>query len=195
MHGKPRSPGNLQRLARLLVSRSALRRRSDRIERAALIVVLAGLLVGAAAGGLLGMHVYQAQRANAARLRPVTAVLSQSGPIDDLTGTGQARARWRAPDGRERAGPLTPVTAPGIWGAPAGTRVRVWVTSAGVPEAPQDSLEAFSLAALVGTLTAGGSAVALAIWYWLCRLLLDRQRLRAWECAWAAIEPRWTGRH
>ncbi len=195
MRGNPQPPGRLQRLARLLVSRSALRRHSDRIEGAALILLLAGVLMGAVAGVLLGMHDYQAQRANAARLRPVTAVLLQAGPADNLNDFGQARARWRAPDGRERVGQLTSVTAPGIWDVPAGTRVRVWVTSAGIPVQPPSSLESFSVAALAAASTAGGSALALLICYWLCRLLLDRQRLRAWESAWAATEPRWTRRH
>jgi hypothetical protein len=195
MPGAPRPPGLLRRLARLLVSRNPLRRPSDRIEGVVLIAVLAGLLAAAAAGLVLGGHVYRQQRAGQARLHPVTAVLSQNGPGDSLDGFGQARARWRAPDGRQRAGLLNTVTAPGIWNAPAGTRVRVWVTRSGAPATPPNDLEALALAALAAAGVAGGGGVVLIIWYWLCRLVLDRQRLRAWESAWAATGPRWTRRH
>ena len=39
-----------------------------------------------------------------------------------------------------------------------------------------------------------GAGIALIVCYWLCRLVLDRRRLAAWESAWALTGPRWTTR-
>jgi len=66
MSSQVRPPGPLLRLTRLAVSRSDLRRSSDRAEGTVLLLLLAvfiGSLVGA---GLLGTRIYQAERANAA---------------------------------------------------------------------------------------------------------------------------------
>ena len=38
------------------------------------------------------------------------------------------------------------------------------------------------------------AGISLMICYWLCRVVLDRQRLAAWGSAWARIGPRWTTR-
>jgi hypothetical protein len=35
----------------------------------------------------------------------------------------------------------------------------------------------------------------LLVCYGLCRLVLDRRRLAAWESAWSLTGPRWTTRH
>lgn len=105
----------LPRLARLLISRNELRRTSDRIEGAVVVTLLASFLAAVVVTSLLGAQTYQSERASAAaRLRPAVAVLSQNGPGNILAGYGQARARWRAPDGRQRSGMLTTDTAPGI---------------------------------------------------------------------------------
>ena len=45
-----------------------------------------------------------------------------------------------------------------------------------------------------GAAVAEGAAVALLICYVLCRLVLDRRRLAAWESAWSLTGPRWTTR-
>jgi membrane protein DedA with SNARE-associated domain len=39
-----------------------------------------------------------------------------------------------------------------------------------------------------------GATVALIISYAVCRLVIDRRRLAAWESAWALTGPRWTSR-
>ena len=49
-------------------------------------------------------------------------------------------------------------------------------------------------AVLMALAVAAGIAAGLFIPYWLCRLVLDRRRLGAWESAWASTGPRWTSR-
>ena len=44
------------------------------------------------------------------------------------------------------------------------------------------------------TAVAGGAAMTLLACYGLCRLVLDRRRLAAWESAWSLTGPRWTTR-
>jgi hypothetical protein len=196
MPGEARASARpLPRLARLLMSRNDLRRPSDRIERAVLVTLAAAFLAAVVAASVVGAHMYNSQRATDARLRPAVAVLAQSGPTEILTGSWQARARWRAPDGRPRAGYLTTLTAPGIWNAAAGTRVPVWLTSSGEPAAPPPGQMTIILNAfLIPFSGAGGVGIGLIICYRLCRLALDRWRLAAWESDWALIGPRWTSR-
>jgi hypothetical protein len=196
MPREPRSSSRLlPRLARLVIGHNGLRRRSDRIEGGLIVMLSAVFLAVVVATSLIAAHIYRSQRMAAARLHPVAAVLSQTGPSDILTGYGQVRARWRAPDGQQRAGTLTTDTAPGIWNAPAGARVRVWVTASGQPAAPPPGRSAMILSALlVPFWGAGTAAVVLVICYWLGRLMLDRRRLADWESAWALTGPRWTSR-
>ncbi len=185
----------LPRLARLLMSRNELRRPSDRVEGAVLVTLAAAFLAAVVAASFVGAHMYHSQRAADARLRPAVAVLVQSGPTEILNGSWQVQARWRAPDGRPRAGYLSTVTAPGIWNAAAGTRVRVWLTSSGEPAAaPLGQTTMILNAFLVPLSWAGGVGIVLIICYRLCRLALDRRRLAAWESDWALIGPRWTSR-
>jgi hypothetical protein len=183
------------RLSRLLAGRNALRRSSDRAEGVIVLLLTAVFITAVAGAALLGVKIYQSQRAASAHLRPAVAVLTQSGPVADLSAPAPTRARWRAPDGRERTGVLTPLIAPAIWDAAAGTRVRVWVTTAGDLAAPPLNQGVVICDAVLGAFWAiGGSAAVLILCYWLCRRGLDRRRLRAWESAWALTGPRWTSR-
>ena len=195
MPGAPRPARPVPRLARLLLGRNTLRRRSDRVEGVLLLVLVAAFGVAVAGVSALSTHIYHWQRASAARLHPVVAVLARTGPIDSLGGNEEAWARWRAPDGRRLSGTLTMVTAPGIWEATAGRQVRVWVTRTGEPTAPAPSraLMIFN-AVLLGIWAACGAGMALACCYWMCRRMLERGRLAAWESAWALTGPRWTSR-
>jgi hypothetical protein len=88
------------------------------------------------------------------------------------------------------------MTAPAIWDAAAGTRVRVWLTSSGKPATPPPSPAALLVSSVVITVTVACAAgIALLLCYWLCRLVLERWRLAAWESAWTLTGPRWTTRH
>jgi hypothetical protein len=185
-----------RRLARLFIVPNKLRRPSDRIEGAVVVLLSAMFLAAVAAAPWLGVRVYQSQRAGTAGLRPAVAVLTQAGPANGLLVTsGEAVARWRAPDGERRSGWLTTSTAPGIWGAPAGGRVRVWLTRSGVPEDPPSGPWQVGFASVIMAIGAACcSGIVLFICYWLCRLALDRQRLDAWASEWSVAGPRWTTR-
>jgi hypothetical protein len=183
----------LWRLGRLLLGRNELRRPADRVEAAVIIILAAVFLTSAIAAGCLAGHLYQSQHA-AARLWPTAAVLSQPGPVPAIP-MAVAEARWRLPDGAERSGILTAVTAPGIYDAPAGTPVRVWLNRSGNPEAPPPGpVDMIFTALIAGITVTEGAAVALILCYLLCRMVLDRHRLARWESAWAAVGPRWTSR-
>jgi hypothetical protein len=186
----------MSRLVRWLAGRNALRRPVDRIEGAVLMALSAAFLVAVAVAAILGTHTYQSQRAASAGLRPAMAVLIQAGPFyGSLAHLGQAEARWRDRGGGEQFGVLTSVTTPAIVGAAAGARIPVWLDPSGQPVAPPDGQVAMTVNALAeGTAAAGGAGVALLICYVLCRLVLDRRRLAAWESAWSRTGPRWTTR-
>ena len=187
----------VHRLARLLAGQNPLRRPHDRIEGATIVVLTAAFLATLAWASLLGARLYQSQLAAAAGLRPVTAILTQDAPRPDirLVPTGQVLAHWPGPGGREKSGVLEAVTAPGISGAAAGARVLVWLNRRGQPVAPPPGQPLMMVGAVLMALAvAAVIAAGLLIPYRLCRLVLDRRRLAAWESAWALTGPRWTSR-
>jgi hypothetical protein len=188
--------GPVQRLARLFIGPNKLRRPSDRVEGAVVVLLSAVFLAAAAAAPWFGVRFYQSQRAGPAGLHPAVAVLTQVGPGNSfLVTSGEAAARWRAPDGQRRAGFLTTTTAPGIWAAPAGAWVQVWLTRSGQPETPpQGPWEVGFASVMVAIGAACGSGIVLFICYWLCRRALDRRRLAAWVSEWSVAGPRWTTR-
>ena len=192
-HGAAR---RLSGLARLLAGRNQLRRSYDRIEGAVLVALSAVFLVAVAGASVLGGHIYHSQRADAARLHESVATLTQPGPaVTGLVQPGQAQALWLAAGGRERPGVLTSLTAPDISGAPAGTRVKVWLNRRGQPAFPPPGPVLMIFNAVLAAVSAAvGAAVVLLISYGLCRFALDRRRLAAWESAWAMTGPRWTSR-
>jgi hypothetical protein len=190
-------PCRMSRLVRWLAGRNTLRRPVDRIEGAVLVALTVAFLVALAVASVLGVHRYQSQRAASAGLRPVVAVLSQAGPMfyDSFAQRGQAEARWRDPGGSEQSGVLTTSTAPGIVGAVAGARIPVWLDRSGQPVAPPGGQVAMIVNALApSTAVAGAAGMTLLVCYGLCRLVLDRRRLAAWESAWSLTGPRWTTR-
>jgi len=190
-------PRRMSRLVRWLAGRNTLRRPVDRIEGAVLVVSAAVFLAAMAVASVLGVHTYQSQRAASAGLRPVVAVLSQPGPLSygSLAQPGQAEARWRDQGGSEQSGVLTTATAPDILGAAAGARIPVWLDRSGQPAAPPGGQVAMIVNALApATEVPGAAAIILVLCYGLCRLVLDRRRLAAWESAWSLTGPRWTTR-
>ena len=190
-------PRRMSRLVRWLARRNTLRRPVDRIEGTVLVALTATFLVAIVMASVLGAHTYKSQRAASAGLRSVVAVLSQAGPLlyDNLAQRGQAEARWRESGGSEQSGVLTASTAPGILGAAAGARIPVWLNRSGQPVAPPAGQVAMIVNALAASAAvAGGAGMTLLVCYGLCRLVLDRRRLAAWESAWSLTGPRWTTR-
>lgn len=190
-------PRRMSRLVRWLVGRNTLRRPVDRIEGTVLVVLTAAFLMAMAVASVLGVHTYQAQRAASAGVHPVVGVLSQAGPLSygSMAQLGEAEARWRDPGGSEQSGVLTTATAPDILGAAAGARIPVWLDRSGQPVAPPGGQVAMIVNALAPSIAvAGGAGMTLLVCYGLCRLVLDRRRLAAWESAWSLTGPRWTTR-
>lgn len=148
-------------LTRLFISPNKLRRPSDRIEGTVVVLLSVVFLAAVAAAPWFGVRFYHSQRAGAARLRPAVAVLTQAGPGSDYFLTsGEAAARWRAPDGQRRSGLLTTMTAPGIAGAPAGARVQVWLTGSGEPQVPPSGpweVGFVSVVIAIGAVCCGGT--------------------------------------
>jgi hypothetical protein len=192
VHG---TAGPLPRLARLLLGRNELRRPCDRIEGAILLALSAAFLTSTVVAALLAGHLYQSQRAAAARLRPTLAVVSSPGPVVASANVLETRATWRLADGTERSGMLTGAIAPAIYDAQTGTTLPVWLNRSGNPQPPppgQDDIIAAML--IVTTIIPAGAAVLLTCCYWPCRVALDRHRLARWGQAWAVTGPRWTSR-
>jgi hypothetical protein len=183
-------------LARLLTGRNALRRPVDRIEGVILVALSAAFLAAVAFACIVGTHTYQSQRAATVGLRPAAAVLLQDGPaVGDLARVGQAEAKWFVPGGGQQSGVLTTSTTPDIAGAAAGARISVWLNRSGQPAAPPAGQAVMIIYALIaGAMVAGIAGLALLSVYALCRLVLDRRRLAAWESAWDRTGPRWTTR-
>jgi hypothetical protein len=197
MTGKCRAAARpLRWLARLLITPSRLRRRSDRIEGAIVVLLSAAFLAAAAAAPLIGARFYHAQRAQAAELHPATAVLTQNGPTStSLAPGGQAAARWRAPDGQLRSGMLSASSVPLLWNARKGDRVAVWLTASGQPQSqPPGPFGALLASIVITAAIVSIAAIAAFSFYWLGRLALDRRRLAAWASEWGATGPRWTTR-
>jgi len=198
MPGEAKPPGRqlLRRLTRFLISPNKLRRSSDRTEAVIVAVLSAAFLCAVAIAPSFGLRIYQWERARNANLHQAVAVLSQAGPPASFwIGYEQAAARWRLPDGKWRSGLLTTGNAPGIAGAPAGARVRVWLNGSGEPADPPPGQFGLVFGAIALPFGAScGAGLVLAICYGLARLVLDRRRLAAWDSDWALTGPRWTTR-
>jgi hypothetical protein len=186
----------MSRLARLLTGRNALRRPVDRVEGVVLIALYAAFGVAVVIACIVGTYTYQVQQAATVGLRPAAAVLLQDGPSADSLGrVGQAEARWFGPGGGEQSGELTTATAPDIAGAVAGARVSVWLNRSGQPAGPPADQAVMIIYSLVaGAIVAAPAGMVLLGAYALCRAVLDRRRLAAWESAWDRTGPSWTTR-
>ena len=175
-----------------------LRRATDRAEAAIMAGLLASFLAGAPLAGLVAGHWahitgMRAERHQAATFRHVPAVLLQDSPppvySHGQAGLSEVRARWVAPDGSPRTGEVH------AGGARAGSVVMVWIDSSGrVTGAPLRHSDADGQAALAAAVAPAALALTLMIAAALARWALGRRRLAAWEAAWLAIGPRWTGR-
>jgi hypothetical protein len=197
MRAIPGRPRWKARLARALgLDGNPLRRASDRAEawiRAGLLVIL--LTAGPMAA--LGMAQWTAHAAGAgisAQPHAVHAVLLQPatappGPAAAVRGAQVwLRARWESAGGSARTGEV-----PAPAGAAAGTAVTVWLDASGRVTGPPQRGESAFAAVLTAVMTLAVTASALLVVLRLIQCFLDWRRLAAWEAAWRATEPRWTG--
>lgn len=202
MRAAPGRPRLSARLARTFgLDGNPLCRASDRAEawiRVGLLAVflIAGPIAAVAAGGWVQQAGAAGTSTGAAQAHPVRAVLLQpAGSATSLTAPAGdilvwVRARWASPGAPARTGE---VLAPR--GSPAGTVVTVWLTGSGRLTAPPPEPGQFADETVLAVIVAlAAVAVALLAVLRLIRLFLNWRRLAAWEAAWLAIAPRWTGR-
>ncbi len=192
-----RIAGRRRRAGALSLGSNPLRRQVDRIEARIFAGLLAVFLTGAP---LLAIAAGRCEhRAAAAELRAqqsvhlVTAVLLQDVP-DIAAGDGSwdagALARWTAPDGRSFAGDILDVA-----GAPAGSRVQIWVDGSGRQTYPPLTRRDFRARVITAAALAPAAFAITLLTVALClRWLLNRRRLAGWGASWADIGPRWTRR-
>jgi len=201
--GRWRRPGSgwLSRMSRLhRLDRNPLRRRPDRAETAVLGLLIAAFTAGApfaahAAGSLSHAIALREQHSQGGTVYQVPATLLEAAPnlgryADLPGGAPQTTARWQAPDGQVRTGPVNAPSA-----AAKGSTTMIWVSRAGQPAAPP--LLASQVAARIVVaeiLAVVGLALAAMIVGWGARRALDRRRMAAWDADWLATGPRWNPR-
>ena len=186
---------------RMGVDANPLRRGCDRAEgwvRLGLVVafLVASPLAAIGLGHLTNDASIRAARAQAASEHWIPAVLLERvsrNPNDPLAGTTQlawTRAKWTAPDGRQRRGEV-----PAKVGSRAGRQVHIWVDEAGdLVYGPIGQGQIASRVIAVVALTPAVLAVVLLGVAWLTGRLLDRRRMTRWATEWSAVEPLWTKR-
>jgi uncharacterized membrane protein YidH (DUF202 family) len=177
--------------------RNPLRRATDRVETAALALLVAAFLIGApfaalATGAWVHGMARQTQLAQEASRHQVTAVVLAvtPAPAGGQPLATQAQARWTAPNGHvvthEVPVPLNTVV---------GAKLKVWSEITGdFTTAPLlDSQvagqtmvgQALGVFALVGVLTVAGA---------VARWSFNKRRMAAWDADWRATGPRWSTR-
>ena len=100
MRGSARRTGRpLRRPARLLLGRNELRRAADRVEGVVVVALAAAFLAAIVAAVCFAGHLYQSERAAAARMRPVVATLSRPGPVAAVatSAVGGCPTEWNGP--------------------------------------------------------------------------------------------------
>jgi len=175
-----------------------LRRPCDRAQAVILSGLLITFLILAPALALFAARLaygaaLHSQRAELAARHRVAAVLLTSAPAATYSGYGtlqlpEVRASWTGPDGQRRSGVIE---APGH--ARAGTKVMIWVDSAGGLTTPplepaqvtgQETLAAILAPAALGLLLlCAGSVTTHAI---------NRRRMTGWDEDWRATGPQWS---
>lgn len=181
---------------RMGLGHNSLRRPTDRIESAGLVVAVLlalALLPAAIVVGSLCYHhsLVIVATQNAAR-HQVTATLTQNAPTDtDSDGMltlADAPAQWQWPAGVTHTGQAQTTV-----GAKAGSTVSIWVDNAGSTiAAPLTSDQAFGRGVLYGVLAWLAGISLLTGLFALLRWLLVRRELAAWTAEWDRIGPQWT---
>ncbi|WP_086825039.1 hypothetical protein [Allokutzneria sp. NRRL B-24872] len=181
---------------RLGLDRNPLRRFSDHVESAVVVLLVLCVLAVVPLALVAGSVAHERLGTSTAAHRS-TAVLEHDAPPEVITSellvvsTGaKVRGQWTAPDGTPREGE---VFAPA--GARAGTTVPVWLDAAGTPIPPPlegAALTWMSALVTLGVLVVAGGASGVV--YGAVRLVLDRGRVTAWGADWERVERDWIHR-
>jgi len=193
--------GGLRRgLRRFTLGSGPLKRRSDRLQVLARVVVVLALLAAAPLAVVATEITHRSMESAAAvqvaeRHRARAVVLEDTAPVAQKDGDPEAsfvtvEGTWRAPGGHVKRGALLVPS-----GTVAGTTVPVWVDSSGqLTTAPMDqqSIDVTGFAAGVVTTL----AVPLVAWVAYCMFctVLDAHRRRRWAQEWDRVEREWRTR-
>ncbi|WP_405995279.1 hypothetical protein [Streptomyces sp. NBC_00986] len=169
-----------------------LRRHDDIVEVWIVLAVWAVVAVGGTIAGLVTSHsadeVFAAQRTER---HSVQAVLLADTP-SPTTRVGsrdliKAKVRWTTADGTSRTGSALVES-----GQKAGSKVVVWVDSAGNSTVAPPSWKEASLESAVLGLTAALAFTGLAFGTGaVARYRLDRRRIDSWGTEWGLVGPSW----
>lgn len=201
MNTGQQGPGELwaaRQVRRFGFGRNPLRRPSDRIEAALLVVFLIAGLLLVPIGAVIGTSVREAGEQRTAQqrdlLQQVKATTTEDAPA--LTGQEIGQLTWPvsvvwqdSAAGERRA------RADVVLGTKTGSEVTVWLDRSGRLVKPPRT--AGDSAAIGG---ATGFGVVLAGWIVLGLLMagavrkLNQSRSRQWAAEWEQVAPRWTGR-
>ena len=189
-------------LRRFAMGSGPLKRRSDRLQFGARLLMVVLLLTLAVPVGLaVGTAVYTQGRADAAvqaaaRHRTTAQLLEEPSrpPASTADGAAQpparARVTWAVPSGGTRQ---AVVDVPD--GARNHSAVRIWVDETGaLTSAPLSSGDAVRESVALGIFAFLAFTLVTVLSYESVRLLLDQSRARSWAVEWAAVEPVWTGK-
>ncbi|WP_443072639.1 Rv1733c family protein [Streptomyces sp. RPT161] len=164
------------------------------VATAVLVTALAPLAGAVLAGNVDAelLHEQQGWHRTAAVLTENAAATETGVAVGEDTARADALVRWTAPDHSVRTA-MAQVPA----GAKAGDTAVVWTDAGGrLRHQPMTPHQAEVLGDLAGACAAAGVCVLLVGGRRVVvRVGLDRYRARAWERAWAEVEPRWTHRH
>jgi len=183
---------------RLGFGRSALRRRTDRLESVLLLgTILLGLLAvpaAAAVGTTVDHKSEQAAARHRAEVRQVQARTLEDAANVYTAVPGQVESRVRVGWLDEAGFPQEGRTYVSV-GTKIDTEVTIWLDRSGaVARPPRQAGENAALG------IAAGMGVAVASWliltgaFWLGRLPLDRRRAKDWEREWEQVAERWNRR-
>lgn len=185
------------RARRLGLGRNNLRRRSDRIESAGLLVAWALVLAAVPLAVAVGMTVHRnglvAAAAETATRQQVLVVLVENVPVGIRSEVGidqrmPALARWEWPPGTPHTGTIQAAS-----GLAAGAQVTAWVDTSGQavdPPLTHDQVLGRAVAAAI--VLFGLVLLALRITFAAFRRWLDAKRWAKWEADWTHIGPQWT---
>lgn len=189
------SAGALRRTCRRAGwDRNPMRRREDRLQSAAVLVLTLLFLILAPVLALtVGTSIYRAEhlavQADLARLHRVQATVVETGKAPLYSPITPATVSWREPDGSERRAdyPSTKFIEP-------GATLTIWLDGAGEIVQPPSESRAASKAILLLSGVLSGLAAGMVIGYLLLRFGLDRRRMRRWDSEWVTADLLWGNR-
>lgn len=176
-----------------------LRRRTDKMESAWRIILIAAFCIGAPLmAGVVGGSVRatsQHEVAREASWRQADAVLLQGSPQPYYAygsmATYWVQGRWRTASGTTEVGKV-----PAPAGAVSGATIPVWLDSVGQPmsRVPMTADVVAFRVVLAEMATVLGLGIALLLIAVTVRWQLNRRRIAYWTTEWSAFGPRWTSR-